>query len=153
MLGEDAALSAAPFFWSNHYDLAIRYSGHAPDWDAVEIDGDLDAHDATARYFKAGRLVAAASIGRDRENLEIAEALAGGGGDNRSFVGRSMAGAGSVAFALLYRFAVPLPAKRRVGRLCTSQSLPWRAQRSGEVPACARFARRDGRGRFLAHAA
>ncbi|MBA3812341.1 MAG: FAD-dependent oxidoreductase [Caulobacteraceae bacterium] len=78
MLGEDAAPSAAPFFWSNHYDLAIRYAGHAPDWDAVEIDGDLEARDATARYFKAGRLVAAASIGRDRENLEIAEALAGG---------------------------------------------------------------------------
>ncbi len=80
MLGENAALSAAPFFWSNHYDLAFRYSGHAPDWDAVEIDGDLDAHDATARYFKAGRLVAAASIGRDRENLQIAEALARGVG-------------------------------------------------------------------------
>jgi hypothetical protein len=37
----------------------------------VEIDGDLAARDFTARYLRGGQLVAAASVGRDLENLAI----------------------------------------------------------------------------------
>jgi 3-phenylpropionate/trans-cinnamate dioxygenase ferredoxin reductase subunit len=71
MLGEEVAFASAPFFWSVHYDHSIRYVGHAPRFDRVEIDGSLDAADFTARYFLDGRLLAAASLGRDRESLEI----------------------------------------------------------------------------------
>lgn len=78
MLGESAELTDPPFFWSLHYDLAIRYVGHAADWDEIRIDGSLEARDATMRYLKAGRLLAAASIGRDRENLEIGATLGAG---------------------------------------------------------------------------
>jgi NADPH-dependent 2,4-dienoyl-CoA reductase/sulfur reductase-like enzyme/nitrite reductase/ring-hydroxylating ferredoxin subunit len=76
MLGEAAELTDPPFFWSLHYDTAIRYVGHAADWDEARIDGSLEARDATVRYLKAGRLLAAASVGRDRENLEIGVSLA-----------------------------------------------------------------------------
>jgi NADPH-dependent 2,4-dienoyl-CoA reductase/sulfur reductase-like enzyme/nitrite reductase/ring-hydroxylating ferredoxin subunit len=79
MLGEDAAFADAPFFWSQHYDEAIRYVGHAEGWDAVEIDGSLDLRDAAVRYLKDGRLLAAATLGRDRESLEIGRRLAGAG--------------------------------------------------------------------------
>lgn len=75
MLGEAAELTDPPFFWSLHYDTAIRYVGHAADWDESRLEGSLEAGDATVRYFKAGRLLAAASIGRDRENLEIGASL------------------------------------------------------------------------------
>ena len=75
MLGEPADLTHPPFFWSQHYDVAIRYVGHAADWDEARLDGSLERRDATVRYLKAGRLLAAASIGRDRENLEIGVAL------------------------------------------------------------------------------
>jgi NADPH-dependent 2,4-dienoyl-CoA reductase/sulfur reductase-like enzyme len=71
MLGETARLTDPPFFWSMHYGTAIRYVGHAADWDEARIDGSLEARDATVRYLKSGRLLAAASIGRDRENLEV----------------------------------------------------------------------------------
>jgi hypothetical protein len=37
----------------------------------VSLDGSPDAHDCTVRYFRAGQLVAAASLGRDLENLTI----------------------------------------------------------------------------------
>jgi NADPH-dependent 2,4-dienoyl-CoA reductase/sulfur reductase-like enzyme len=75
MLGDTASLTDPPFFWSMHYGTAIRYVGHAADWDEARIDGSLEAHDATVRYLKAGRLLAAASVGRDRENLEIGVSL------------------------------------------------------------------------------
>jgi NADPH-dependent 2,4-dienoyl-CoA reductase/sulfur reductase-like enzyme/nitrite reductase/ring-hydroxylating ferredoxin subunit len=74
MLGADRAFTAVPFFWTHQYDLELRYTGHGA-WDEVRIDGSPAAHDFTARYLRNGRLVAAASCGRDLENLEIEAAL------------------------------------------------------------------------------
>jgi NADPH-dependent 2,4-dienoyl-CoA reductase/sulfur reductase-like enzyme/nitrite reductase/ring-hydroxylating ferredoxin subunit len=37
ILGIGGAFRDTPFFWSQHYDVAINYVGHAPAWDAVEI--------------------------------------------------------------------------------------------------------------------
>jgi NADPH-dependent 2,4-dienoyl-CoA reductase/sulfur reductase-like enzyme/nitrite reductase/ring-hydroxylating ferredoxin subunit len=75
MLGHAAALTDAPFFWSAHYDASIRYVGHASGWDDVRIDGAIEAGDFTARYFRGGRLLAAASLGRDGDNLAIHEEM------------------------------------------------------------------------------
>ena len=70
MLGERLAFTDAPFFWSAHYDVSIRYVGHGEGWDSVEIDGDVAAGDASVRYKKAGSTIAVAAVGRDREALE-----------------------------------------------------------------------------------
>jgi hypothetical protein len=70
-LGHRVPFSVVPFFWSNHYDVAIRYVGHAEAYDRHEIDGDIAVANATVRYYKNDRLVAAASIGRDQENLSL----------------------------------------------------------------------------------
>ena len=75
ILGEDAAFTDPPFFWSRHYDTSINYVGHAEGWDVIRVDGSLAAADATVRFEKGGRLLAAATIGRDLENLEIADAM------------------------------------------------------------------------------
>ena len=56
---------AVPFFWSQHYDTAINYVGHAEKWDAVEIDGDPGALDCAVSYKRGGRVLAVATIGRD----------------------------------------------------------------------------------------
>jgi hypothetical protein len=42
----------------------------------VRIDGDLAARDAAVRYFRAGKLVAAATLGRDLECLSVEAELA-----------------------------------------------------------------------------
>ncbi|HWL48056.1 MAG TPA: FAD-dependent oxidoreductase, partial [Sphingomonadaceae bacterium] len=76
MLGVRAPFRDTPFFWSAHYDVAIRYAGYAQSWDAIEIDGSLAAKDCLIRYRKQGRTLAVAAIGRDRVALEQAERLA-----------------------------------------------------------------------------
>ncbi|MBO3274073.1 FAD-dependent oxidoreductase [Pseudomonas schmalbachii] len=77
MLGVGQAFTDVPFFWTHHYGLDLRYTGYAHGWDEVRIDGTLAKRDFTARYFRAGTLVAAASVGRDLENLAIEATLQG----------------------------------------------------------------------------
>lgn len=76
MLGERKHFQDAPFFWSMHYDVAIRYVGHGESWDAIEIDGDPAARDCLVSYRKGGTVVAVAAIGRDAEALEYGRRLA-----------------------------------------------------------------------------
>ncbi|HXJ83096.1 MAG TPA: oxidoreductase C-terminal domain-containing protein [Candidatus Methylomirabilis sp.] len=64
-----------PFFWSQHYDIAINYVGHAERWEAIEIDGSLERHDCSVRYRAGGRVLAMASISRDRQDLEAELAM------------------------------------------------------------------------------
>ena len=81
MLGEHQPMTAAPFFWSNHYDLAIRYVGHASEPGDAVVEGSIEAEDATIRFFRANQLQAAASQARDHQNLEIAATLEGEGAE------------------------------------------------------------------------
>jgi NADPH-dependent 2,4-dienoyl-CoA reductase/sulfur reductase-like enzyme/nitrite reductase/ring-hydroxylating ferredoxin subunit len=69
MLGGRERFDAVPFFWSQHYDVTIRYVGHAERWDAVRIDGSLDAHDASVTFLSSGRRLAVATISRDQASL------------------------------------------------------------------------------------
>lgn len=77
MLGAAKPFRDTPFFWSAHYDTAIRYVGHGAGWDRVQIDGDIAARDATVSYLRDGQVLAVASIGRDGAALEQGQRLAG----------------------------------------------------------------------------
>jgi apoptosis-inducing factor 3 len=77
LLGHHEKFDAVPFFWSQHYDVAIRYVGHARTWDFLRIDGAPADRNCTVRYERAGRTLAVATIGRDRPNLEAELALEG----------------------------------------------------------------------------
>ena len=70
MLGYRERFAAVPFFWSQHYDVTIRYVGHAEQWETVAIDGSLDARDARVRFLHGGKTLAVATVSRDRENLQ-----------------------------------------------------------------------------------
>lgn len=69
MLGAREAFRAAPFFWSQHYDVVINYVGHAEAWDEIDIEGDISARDCLLRYKDNGRILAVASIFRDMDSL------------------------------------------------------------------------------------
>jgi NADPH-dependent 2,4-dienoyl-CoA reductase/sulfur reductase-like enzyme/nitrite reductase/ring-hydroxylating ferredoxin subunit len=70
ILGMGERFDSVPFFWSQHYDISINYVGHAEAWDSANVDGDLAAHDATVTYTKNGRILAVATVFRDRASLE-----------------------------------------------------------------------------------
>jgi 3-phenylpropionate/trans-cinnamate dioxygenase ferredoxin reductase subunit len=70
MLGAEEAFTAAPFFWSQHYDAGINYVGHARQWDRIETDGEPRNYDFTARFIGGGRTLAVATIYRDVESLK-----------------------------------------------------------------------------------
>ena len=75
MLGAQQKYVDAPFFWSAHYDVTIRYAGDGMGWDDASIEGDLLKHDALVRYTKDGKLIAVAGIGRDAKVAKIATEL------------------------------------------------------------------------------
>jgi NADPH-dependent 2,4-dienoyl-CoA reductase/sulfur reductase-like enzyme len=75
ILGEGRPFRDTPFFWSVHFDLTINYIGHAEKWDHVQIDGDLEARDAAVHYHSGDRLLAVATVGRDRYALTMAHQL------------------------------------------------------------------------------
>jgi 3-phenylpropionate/trans-cinnamate dioxygenase ferredoxin reductase subunit len=75
ILGRREKFDAVPFFWSAHYDVTIAYVGHAMEWDAIEIDGSLEANDASVCYRKGDTLLALATIGRDRASLAAEAAM------------------------------------------------------------------------------
>ncbi len=69
LVGEQLPFDAVPFFWSQHYDMAINYIGHAEHWDEADIEGDIAARDCVVRYRLGHRTLAVASIGRDLDSL------------------------------------------------------------------------------------
>ena len=70
MLGQRTPFDAVPFFWSQHYDVAINYVGHAEKWDAIEIEGDIKKKDCLLRYQRNGKTLALVTIFRDLDSLK-----------------------------------------------------------------------------------
>jgi NADPH-dependent 2,4-dienoyl-CoA reductase/sulfur reductase-like enzyme len=70
MVGLESPFRDTPFFWSQHYDVTIGYVGHAEKWDAIEVEGAPEKLDCVVRYRLGGKLLAVATIGRDRASLE-----------------------------------------------------------------------------------
>jgi len=77
IVGHRERFDAVPFFWSQHYDVSIRYVGHAERWDAIEVDGDIDRRDCAVRFNRGGRVLALATIFRDRESLQAEVSMSG----------------------------------------------------------------------------
>jgi apoptosis-inducing factor 3 len=69
MLGLHERFEAVPFFWSQHYDVAINCVGHAEKWDTINVDGDIEKMDCSVSYERDGRTLAVVTIFRDLESL------------------------------------------------------------------------------------
>jgi hypothetical protein len=72
------AFTDVPFFWTQHYDVAVAYVGHAPAWERIEMDGDPESRDCAVRYIAGGKTLALATIGRDQTSLDMEVSLRAG---------------------------------------------------------------------------
>ena len=75
MLGRKERCQIVPFFWSQHYDLAISYVGHAEKWDRIDVKGKIAERDCTLTYRQGNRTLAVVTLGRDRESLAAEAAM------------------------------------------------------------------------------
>lgn len=75
MLGARERFDTVPFFWSQHYDVAVRYCGHAEQWDRIDVTGELTQGRASVAYRAGVKTLAVASVGADHANLEAEAAL------------------------------------------------------------------------------
>jgi NADPH-dependent 2,4-dienoyl-CoA reductase/sulfur reductase-like enzyme len=75
ILGRREKFDAVPFFWSQHYDVTVHYVGHAEKWEAIEIDGSLNARDCTVVYKQGGRTLATVTISRNLQSLQAEAAM------------------------------------------------------------------------------
>ena len=62
MLDRGEPYDRAPYFFSDQYDVSLEYSGWAPAWDDVTIDGDLDERKFSAAWLREGREVARMAV-------------------------------------------------------------------------------------------
>lgn len=75
LLGERHAFADVPFFWTHHYGMDLRYTGHARDFDEARMEGSIASGDVCVRLLRKGQLLAAVTLGRDRQNLEVEREL------------------------------------------------------------------------------
>ncbi len=71
ILGRRERFDAVPFFWTEQYDFALAYVGHAERWDNADLKGQLDAttRDCAITYSRGGTPLAVATVYRDIESL------------------------------------------------------------------------------------
>jgi len=75
MMGRREPFDAVPFFWSRHYDMSIRYVGHAERWDDIQIVGNPRNRDCAVTFRDHGKTLAVATVGRDHASMEAEVAL------------------------------------------------------------------------------
>jgi len=75
LAGVGGPFTDVPFFWSQHYDVSLNYVGYAPRYGEAVVEGSLEKHDASIRYLSGGKLLALASLFRDRASLETELAM------------------------------------------------------------------------------
>ena len=75
LVGRNETFDSVPFFWSQHYDLALNYVGHAEQWDAVELDGSFEARVFRLTYKAGGETLAVLTLSRDRDSLAAEAAM------------------------------------------------------------------------------
>lgn len=70
ILGRRERFGAVPIFWTSQFDLTLNYIGYAEKWDQLELQGSIEDQDCNLSFQRAGKTLAVATAGRDRENLE-----------------------------------------------------------------------------------
>ncbi len=69
LLGRERAFNAAPWFWSDQYEVKLQMVGLTAGFDQVVTRGDPATRKFSAFYYKAGRLIAIDSLNQPAEHM------------------------------------------------------------------------------------
>jgi 3-phenylpropionate/trans-cinnamate dioxygenase ferredoxin reductase subunit len=69
LLGREREFNAAPWFWSDQYDIKLQMVGLTAGFDQVVTRGDPASRKFSAFYFKAGKLIAIDSLNQPAEHM------------------------------------------------------------------------------------
>jgi 3-phenylpropionate/trans-cinnamate dioxygenase ferredoxin reductase subunit len=69
LAGKQAPYDAVPWFWSDQYDVKLQMAGLSAGHDAHAVRGSMEEGRFSVYYLRAGRLVAADSLGRPAEHM------------------------------------------------------------------------------------
>ena len=78
LLGRERPFVAAPWFWSDQYDIRLQMVGLSHGYDEVITRGDLEKPAFSAFYFRAGRLIAVDSLNRGQDHAQAKRLLDNG---------------------------------------------------------------------------
>jgi 3-phenylpropionate/trans-cinnamate dioxygenase ferredoxin reductase subunit len=62
MLGADRPYQRLPYFFSDQFDAAMEYTGHAVGWDDVVVRGDPAARELVVFWLRDGRVLAGMNV-------------------------------------------------------------------------------------------
>ena len=69
LLGRERPFNAAPWFWSDQYDVKLQMAGLTAGFDRVVTRGDATSSKFSAYYFKAGKLIAIDSLNQPGDHM------------------------------------------------------------------------------------
>ena len=69
LLGRERAFNAAPWFWSDQYEVKLQMVGLTAGFDQVVTRGDPANRKFSAFYYKAGKLIAIDSLNQPAEHM------------------------------------------------------------------------------------
>lgn len=75
LMGRTRPFVAAPWFWSDQFDVKLQMVGLSRGYDQVVTRGDLDKPAYSAFYFRAGRLLAVDSLNRISDHMQAKKVL------------------------------------------------------------------------------
>jgi len=78
LMGRERPFVAAPWFWSDQFDVKLQMVGLSRGYDQVVTRGDLDKPAYSAFYFRAGRLLAVDSLNRVSDHMQAKKLLDAG---------------------------------------------------------------------------
>jgi 3-phenylpropionate/trans-cinnamate dioxygenase ferredoxin reductase subunit len=75
LMGRERPFRAAPWFWSDQYDVKLQMVGLSHGYDQVVTRGDLLKPAFSAFYFRARRLIAVDSLSRIQDHMQAKRLL------------------------------------------------------------------------------
>ena len=69
LMGRERPFTAAPWFWSDQYEVKLQMAGLSAGFDTTAIRGTIESGSFSVFYFKAGKLLGADSVNQPKEHM------------------------------------------------------------------------------------